>query len=109
MAILQFVYFFSTAIFSLAEFFLGARVFLKLIGASVTAPFVAWVYQTTEPLLFPFVGIFPNPQLTGFVVEFSSLFALIVYALVGFFVSNLISSMISQEANKERKNHKHSN
>jgi uncharacterized protein YggT (Ycf19 family) len=106
--VLQFIFAFTTGIFSLAEFLLGARIFLKLTGASPYAPFVTWIYQTTEPLLSPFTGIFPNPQLTGFVLEFSSLFALIVYALIGYFITNLIGNLISQEAKKEKKEHKYS-
>jgi uncharacterized protein YggT (Ycf19 family) len=103
MVVLQFIYAISAGIFSIAEFLLGARIFLKLFGASPYAPFVSWIYQTTEPLLAPFVGIFPNPQLTGFILEFSTLFALIIYALIGYFVTNLISNIISQEDKKEKK------
>lgn len=107
MIILHFIYLISNIVFSLVGFLLGTRVFLKFFGASTTAPFVTWVYKTTEPLLYPFVGIFPNPQLTGFVLEFSSLFALVIYSLVGYFISDLISNMINQEEKKGKKERRH--
>jgi uncharacterized protein YggT (Ycf19 family) len=106
MILLQLVYLLTNGIFSFIGFLLGLRIFLKLLNASVGAPFVAWLYQTTEPFIAPFSGIFPNLQIiTGFVIELSSIFALIVYSLVGYFVSNLISGLISQEAKKAKKHH----
>lgn len=101
---LNFVYFLTTAIFSIVELLIGVRVVLKLFGASAMAPFVAWVYETTGPLLTPFAGVFPNPQISGgFVLEFSALFALIVYALAGYLVSNLISGLIAQEGKRGKR------
>ena len=68
-------------IFNLIEVLLLIRIVLKLFGASTTAPFVSWLYETTRPLLVPFLNMFPSPQLSGgFIIEFSALFALLVYA-----------------------------
>ena len=79
------------AIFAIAEFFLGLRLLLKFFGANTRAPFVRWVYGTSEPLLEPFRGMFPAPVLEGrFVLEFSTLFALVVYALIAYFLIELI-------------------
>ena len=104
MIALTFVHFLSNFVFSVMELLIGIRVFLKLFGGSTTAPFVAWIYETTEPLLAPFAGIFPNPQISGgFILEFSALFALIVYALVGYLANHLISSFISQEVKRVRR------
>ncbi|MCT8137803.1 YggT family protein [Anaerobacillus sp. CMMVII] len=78
-------------VIGIAQFFLGFRVILKLFGASSTAPFVQWVYNTSQSLLNPFEGIFPTTVLDGkFVIEFSALFALIIYTLVGYFLTQLI-------------------
>ena len=75
-----------------AEVLIGLRVILKLFGADSVAPFVNWIYVTTTPLLQPFSGMFPSPRLDGaFVIEFSALFALIVYALVAYFLQSLIA------------------
>lgn len=71
--------------------FLGLRIILKLLGASSTAPFVSWVYENTRPLLAPFQGMFPSadlaPRLT---LEFSSIFAIVIYAFVGYFLIDII-------------------
>ena len=69
---------------SLIEGLLGIRFILKLFGASTKAPFVTWVYKNTEPLLNPFQGMFPSPALSGFAIEFSTLVALVVYAIIGY-------------------------
>lgn len=67
----------------LIEGLIGLRVILKLFGANARAPFVAWIYQTTGALLAPFRGMFaPASGQGGFVLEFSSLFAMIFYAFM---------------------------
>lgn len=79
---------------SLMQVLLGLRLILKMFGASTTAPFVTWVYETTNPLLTPFIGIFPSPQLTGgFQIEFSVLFAIIVYSFLFYLMQELFSSI----------------
>ncbi len=78
-------------IFVFIEIILGLRVFLKLLGASSGAPFVNWVYDTSQPFLFPFQGMFPSAVLTGgFVIEPSTLFAIIAYGLLAYGISELI-------------------
>ncbi|HCR80890.1 MAG: hypothetical protein UY13_C0002G0063 [Candidatus Pacebacteria bacterium GW2011_GWB1_47_8] len=81
-------------IVGLVELFLGLRIVLKLFGARTVAPFVDWVYDTTEPLLSPFAGMFPSPTIEGgFIVEFSALFALMVYAFVGYLLVDVLDAM----------------
>jgi uncharacterized protein YggT (Ycf19 family) len=86
-----------STILALAELVLGFRIILKLFGANPKAPFVNWVYQTSEPLLYPFRDIFPSPKLSGlFVLEFSALFALLVYSLLAYAITQLISKINSK-------------
>lgn len=74
------------------ELLITLRIILKLFGANVGAPFVAWVYATTAPLLQPFIGMFPSPVLDGrFVIEFSALFALIIYGLIAYLVESFFA------------------
>lgn len=88
---------------SLVEGLLGLRIALKLLGASTSAPFVNWVYETTQPLLAPFQGMFPSPQVTGgFVIEFSSLFAVMVYAFIGYFLAELVDTLVYYSDRRER-------
>ena len=84
----------SNGLIGLVEFFISLRIILKFFGANATAPFVSWVYQTTDPLLAPFVGMFPSPKLPdGFTLEFAALFALFVYAFIGYIVTELIAEL----------------
>ncbi len=70
-------------IFGLIEFFLVFRFILKLLGASSTADFVAWIYSMTQSLLDPFRGIFPATVFEDrYILEFTTLFAIIVYAIL---------------------------
>ncbi|MBI2465173.1 YggT family protein [Candidatus Shapirobacteria bacterium] len=85
----------ANTILGIVEFLLGLRIILKLFGASSAAPFVTWVYETTQPLLVPFIGAFPSPRIEGgFIIEFSSLFALIVFAFIGYLVDRLFISLV---------------
>lgn len=86
-----FINYLINIIIGIAQFFLGIRIILKLFGASATAPFVQWIYTTSDSLLYPFEGIFPTTTLDGrFIIEFSALFALIIYTLVGYFLIQLL-------------------
>ncbi len=81
-------------VFGLIEIMIVLRIMFKMLGASVAAPFVAWLYETTEPLLAPFYGIFPTPRVTGgFVLEIPALVALVVYALAGFLINTLVTTI----------------
>lgn len=81
-------------VFSLVEALLVFRFLLKLLGANAATPFVNWIYETSAPLINPFIGAFPSPKLEGiFVFEFSTLFALLVYMIVYIIIAELIYVM----------------
>lgn len=81
-------------IIGIIEFFLGFRFIFRLFGANPAAPFVRWLYEMTDPLLNPFRNIFPSPRIEGvFVVEFTTLVALIVYMLAGYLLLELIAAI----------------
>lgn len=70
---------------------LGLRFILRLFGASSGAPFTNWVFETTRPLLEPFLGMFPAPAIDGgFVIEFTTLFAILAYSLIGYLLVALL-------------------
>ena len=72
-------------IFDFIELILGLRIVLKLFGANASAPFTNWIYETTRPLIAPFQGMFPSPVISGgFVIEFSTIFALLIYGFIAF-------------------------
>ncbi len=75
----------TKAIIGTMEAFLGVRFFLKILGASQQAIFVRWIYSISDSILEPFFGMFPSPTIGGnFVIELNTLFAMIVYILVGY-------------------------
>lgn len=89
-------------IISLVELLISLRIILKLFGASTSAPFVRWAYETSAPLLEPFIGMFPSPNLSGgFVLEFSAIFGLLVYAFVGYALLELLTILIPPKVIKE--------
>ena len=88
---LPWIVFVIQLITTLVEVVLGLRLVLRLFGASASAPFVNWIYETSGPLLVPFEGMFPTPALDGFfVLEFTTLFAIVAYSIAGYVLSQLI-------------------
>ncbi|HEX7017305.1 MAG TPA: YggT family protein [Patescibacteria group bacterium] len=93
----RFILYLINVVFSLIELLIAVRIILRLFGANPAAGFVQWIYATTEPLLRPFIGMFPSPVLEGgFVIEFSAVFALIVYAFVGYLLSEIVAELSYQ-------------
>ena len=91
---------------SIVELFLSLRLILKMFGANPGAPFVAWIYNSTAPLLHPFQGMFASPSLVeGFVIEFSTMFAMIAYALLAWVLVELLaflSSLQNKRVDKDK-------
>lgn len=87
---------------------LGLRVFLLAFSANSSTPFVNFIYTTSQSFLNPFRGIFPPKSVgeTGY-LDVAALFAIIIYALLGWGFKALIdfvqakSSKYLQEAKAE--------
>lgn len=74
---------------------LGLRFILKLFGADASNGFVSWVYEMSDVLLAPFRGIFPAHVFENqYVLEFSTLFAIVVYMVFGLFVMMLVDWLV---------------
>ncbi|MDZ7744662.1 MAG: YggT family protein [Candidatus Saccharibacteria bacterium] len=83
---------------------LGVRFLLRLFGANEANGFVDWVYEMSAVLLQPFRGVFPTQVFDNqYVLEFSTLFAMLVYALVGMFVLWLIVVLTPEEPVTKKK------
>lgn len=81
-------------IVSAIEVLLGLRLVFRFFGANSDTPFVRWIYDTSAPLLGPFRGIFPTTELEGrYVLEFTTVIAMLVYGLIGYFLVYLVSSI----------------
>lgn len=90
-------------IFTFIEGLLALRILLKFFGANPFTPFVAWVYQTSKPLLTPFEGMFPSAVTQGgFVLEVSVLFALLVYAFAGYLIHEWLMELANTKAQSRK-------
>lgn len=86
-------------VFGLIDVLLIFRFVLKLLAANPEAAFVAWVYETTRPLLNPFILAFPTPKVRGgFTLEFTTLFAIFVYTFVGYLIKELLQMMAKKSS-----------
>jgi uncharacterized protein YggT (Ycf19 family) len=76
------------------EAILGLRFILKLFGANGGNNFVGWIYEMSDGLLDPFRGIFPTKVFDNqYVLEFNTLFAMLMYALLGLLVVWIIAAL----------------
>jgi uncharacterized protein YggT (Ycf19 family) len=75
-----------SALVSIVELLLSLRFVFKFLAVNAHTPFVAWIYNSTSSLVKPFVGILPNINLGGFVIDLATLIALIVYVLIGYLI-----------------------
>jgi uncharacterized protein YggT (Ycf19 family) len=84
-------------VFSIVDVVLLVRMVLKLLGANPHAGFSSFIYTISDALLVPFRGILPTTTVSGqSVFEMSALIAIIVYALVGFGLTRLVSIAFSR-------------
>lgn len=72
------------------EFLLGLRFFLRLAGANAGNGFVAFIYQFADLFLAPFRNIFPRSVIEGSVLEWSTLFAMALYGIMGYAITQII-------------------
>ena len=72
------------------EALLALRFGLKLIGANPDSPIAVFIYGFTNLFLFPFAGLTGTPSAGGMVLEFPTLIAMVVYALIGWAIERII-------------------
>jgi uncharacterized protein YggT (Ycf19 family) len=81
------VYFITVTIEALLVF----RAVFKLFGASATTVIVEWLYKVTEPLIQPFQSIFHVSYVGKYLIEWSTIVALVVVGVVSFLLTELIN------------------
>jgi len=69
---------------------IAIRIGLKLIGANPDAPIVAMIYGFTQLFLLPFTGMIASPSAGNLVLEISSVFAMLIYALLAWALERTI-------------------
>jgi uncharacterized protein YggT (Ycf19 family) len=77
-------------LFGILEALIVLRVLLKLIAANPNSPIAALIYAFTDLFLFPFAGLTATPSAGGMVLELSSLFAIVIYALIAWAIERTI-------------------
>lgn len=81
-------------IFGVVEAFIAIRFVLRVLAANPTSAFTQWVYNISWVFAFPFNGVVPDTVAGGSVVEWFSLIALLIYALVSVALAALIALLI---------------
>ncbi len=66
------------------------RVLLKALAANPDSALTQLIYAITDPLVFPFMGMFVEAKIQGAVFELSSVVALVFYVFFAWAVSRLI-------------------
>ncbi len=77
--------------FSVIEGLIGLRILLKMIGANPESLLVALIYGVTSLFLFPFTGLAQSQTMGSMVLETSSMFAVVVYALIAALIEKTIT------------------
>lgn len=72
------------------EALIALRIGLKLIGANPDSPIVALIYGFTYLFLFPFEGMTATPAAGSMVLELSSFFAMVIYALIAWAIERIV-------------------
>jgi hypothetical protein len=74
----------------IVEALIALRVILKLIGANPASLFAAFIYNLSDIFLFPFAGLVGTPTSGNMSLEFSSIIAMFVYALLAWIVERIV-------------------
>jgi hypothetical protein len=72
------------------EGLIAIRIGLKLIGANPGSLIVAMIYGFTNLFLFPFTGMVASPTYGNMELELSSMFAMLIYGLMGWAFERLV-------------------
>lgn len=84
----------------IVDVLLALRLVFYMFGARAVG-FTDFLYSVTDPLVAPFRGIFPAPQVEGAYFDTASLVAIIAYALFGWVISRLIDLMTRPAGSKK--------
>jgi len=76
--------------FGILDGLIGLRFMLKLMAANPANPFASLVYFITSPFLWMFQNLTHTPSFEGIEIEFFALIAIVVYALIGWVIIQLM-------------------
>lgn len=84
-------------VFAVIEILIAIRFVLALLGANAQAGFVRMIYGITNVFMAPFNSIFNTQEVSGATFEWSALVAIVVYALIAWGVTALITAVSPRE------------
>ena len=77
-------------ILGVIEVLLAFRIILKLLGANVQSGFTSFIYGISSPFALPFAGILGITGFSEMVFEWSTLIAMVVYAIITYGIVQLL-------------------
>jgi len=77
-------------VFGVLEVLIALRIGLMLVGANPGSPIVVMIYGITSLFLLPFTGLIGSPTVGSIVLEISSMFAMLIYALIAWVIERLV-------------------
>jgi hypothetical protein len=73
----------------LLEIILAFRFFLRFAGANPDAGFSSFVYTISWPFVEPFFAVFRTTVVAGSAIEWTTLLAMVVYAIIAWIIVSL--------------------
>jgi len=77
-------------VFGTLEVLIALRIGLMLVGANPGSPIVVLIYGITGLFLLPFTGLIGSPTVGSMVLEISSMFAMLIYALIAWMIERMV-------------------
>lgn len=77
-------------ILGIIEVVLAFRILLKLLGANTQSGFTSFIYSISNPFALPFAGILGVTGVSDMILEWSTLIAMAVYAIVAYGIVALL-------------------
>lgn len=75
------------------ETLLSLRFILKLINVGNQVGIIAWLYNTTDKILSPFIGIVSDSvNFFGFTIELTTLLVLFILSIISYAVYEIIKA-----------------
>ena len=81
-------------VFGVVQAFIAIRFILKMLNANPASAFTQIIYNISWVFAFPFSGVVPNTASDGYVFEWFSLIAIIIYALVSIALAKLLALLL---------------
>lgn len=94
-------------ILGVVEVLLVSRILLKLIGANLNSGFTSFIYSVSAPFALPFRGVLGVTTSMDSTIEWSTIIAMAVYAVIAFGLVKLfqlIKPTTEQEVNQSVNN-----